>query len=433
MSPITTPASGRFIHNFSPRIISGKKFILSFYPLKKLIHALVLCFINLIIPLSARAQDTISLKLNEAVNIALSNNFRVKNASLRLSQQTVSDLASINLSPTEVNYKFGQLYSEENDKYLEINQHFGSILTHIRKMKQADAQQNFTSDEYELLKAELTARVKSAYFFWVFSYAASRILDEEQNMYSKLAQIADLRYHSGDISLLDKTIYLTKASEAESRFLNSLDDISIAENRLRQLLQENRNFVPESFSLDLYTIEKESDTSSYAGNRFLSYYNNQYVLARIDQAVVRSRYFPEINAGIFTQDIIGLNQLYGGQIGLAIPLWIPGNRADTKEARIETEIALNELEYQKTKIAFEIDNLLLELNKYFRQIRHFEANALPQAEILLSTAIIQLDTEEIDYPQFLESISVATDIKMEYIKTILDYNQTAIQLELYAD
>jgi heavy metal efflux system protein len=425
---MNTKAPGRFNFLFSSLDFSG-----IFTLLKKIHLILPFYLVSLTSPLLSQKQDTMVLTLNEAVAIALNNNYLLKNASLRIDQLTQSNLAGFNLPATELNYRFGQLYSEENTKYLEINQNFGSILTHIREMKRSGFRNALASDELELVKADLSAQVKSAYFSWVFSFAISGIYEEEKNLFSKLTEIAALRYQLGEISILDKTISLTHVSEVEGLYLNSLDDIAIAENKLRLLLQDTHSYVPESFVPELYQIQKASDTSTYSGNRYLEYYSDQYNLARINQSIAGSRYFPEINAGIITQDITGLNQLYGGQIGLAIPLWIPGNQADIKKARMNTEIALNELDYQKKKNTIEVENLLLELNKCFRQIRHFEVNALPQAELLISNALSQLDSEEIDYMQFLESITAATKIKLDYYMAILKYNQTAIQIELYVD
>jgi cobalt-zinc-cadmium resistance protein CzcA len=125
--------------------------------------------------------------------------------------------------------------------------------------------------------------------------------------------------------------------------------------------------------------------------------------------------------------------LYGWQIGAAFPLWVPKQQAEVKQAKIESEIAFNEFGYKKITIAVEIENLLFELNKYFRQIRYFRENALPEAEVLLNTALSQLNTEEIDYTEYLQSISLVIQIRQDFYLAINNYNQTAIQLEIYGD
>ncbi len=377
--------------------------------------------------------DLKALSIDDAVSIALENNLMLKNAAIRAGKENDRIHKIPPLEPLEINYRIGQLYSEENDTYLEFNQHFGSILTHFKHIKQVDARHAVAASQYDLLKSEVIAQVKSAYLFWVYTIAVSDACKEEDNLYSQFEAVADMRYQKGDISLLERTTYQAKVSEIHNNYLNSIDNIRIAENKMRELLQDTGKYLPDKSELKLYQIEKTNDTSSFSGNRMLELYYNKYLLARTDQSLANAGYFPHIHAGIFTQDITGLNRLYGGQIGLSVPLWFSGIRADQTTARIESEISLNEYEYQKNKIICEIDNLILELNKFFREIRYFEADALPLSEMLINTASKQFDAEEIDYSEFLTHVSMAYKIKRDYYKAIMSYNQTALQLEIYAD
>ena len=90
-----------------------------------------------------------------------------------------------------------------------------------------------------------------------------------------------------------------------------------------------------------------------------------------------------------------------------------------------------ELELAKQRVTFEIENLHYDLHKYFRQLRYYQLEALPQADILLRTAESQLRVEEINFTEYLQSVSIAIHIKEEYLSAVNLYNQTAIQLEIY--
>ncbi|HJX72160.1 MAG TPA: TolC family protein, partial [Bacteroidales bacterium] len=141
----------------------------------------------------------------------------------------------------------------------------------------------------------------------------------------------------------------------------------------------------------------------------------------------------EISAGYFYQDVGEFKGLNGWQIGLAFPLWfLPGN-SEIKQAKINRDMALNTFEHQKFIIEKDIENLLFDLNKYFKQIEFFKRYALVQADALIKTARIQFEKEEIEYPEFIQGISAGLNLKLEYFETINKYNQTAIQLEIYAN
>ncbi len=411
---------------------------INFRPLKKkkpgfAIGMTLLAF--LFISPALYAQDTIpqTLSLQQAVDSALTNNIQIDNAQLRIDQTKSQKTTSWNLTPTELNYQHGQINSEEQDMFLELNQNFGSILTHVQTLNRAKINREVQTTAYQLAVKQLTAEVKSAYIFWQYSYAKSILLENEKDLYQRLADISALRYEAGDIDLLKKSMATSKVSEITGQFLNSLDNLVIAENKLKQIMMIKGNFVPESSEPAMYMVAKKTDTSAYSANVHLNYLSKQYELVKADEAIVKSHYFPEIKAGFFTQNIGDLNNLYGWQIGVAFPLWIPKQQAEIKQSKIESEIAENNLEYQKIQIYSEVENLLFRLNKNFRQIRYYQEHALPEAELLIKTATTKLNVEEIDYTEYLQSISTAMQIKQDYYMTIHDYNQTAIQLEIYGD
>jgi cobalt-zinc-cadmium resistance protein CzcA len=373
------------------------------------------------------------LSMQQAVDSTLANNPRLQNASLRIEKAKAGKMAAWDLTPTEFKYYSGQINSSAKDQYLEINQNFGSILVHIQHLKKAKANESVETTAYELERKKIIAEVKSAYTFWQFISVKSSLLKEEMEMYQQLADIADMRYKLGDTDLLKRTIAVSKVSEVTSRYLNSLDELVIAENKLKQLMMIDGRFTPEKLDPQIYMIVKSSDTAQYTGNIFIQYYADRYEMIRAQESVVKSKYFPEVYAGYFNQEIENISNLQGWHIGVLFPLWIPKQQADIKQSKIESEIAYNELEYQKYLISSGIENLLYELNQYFRQIRHFSENALPQAEILLKTALLQLNAEEIDYTQYLQSVSLAIQIKSDYYLATNNYNQTAIQLEIYGN
>ena len=373
------------------------------------------------------------ITMQQAVDSTLKNNPRLQNALLRIEQAKLDKIRAWDFTPTEFKYQYGQINSPLKDQYFEINQNFGSVLEHIQRLKEAKANETVETTAYILEVKKLTAEAKSAYTFWQYTYMRSSLLKEEMDNYQRLADIADMRYKLGDTDLLNRTMAVSKVSEVTSRYLNTLDELVIAENKLKQLMMINARIIPDGIEPQLYMIDKSSDTAQYTGNIYIQYYSDRYKWIMAQESAARSMYFPEFQLGYFHQKIDNISNLQGWQIGMAFPLWIPKQQAVIRQNKIDTEIAYSELEYQKHLISSSIENLLYELNKYFRQIQHFTENALPQAEILLRTTSLQLEAEEIDYTQYLQSISLAIQIKSDYYLAINNYNQIAIQLEIYGN
>ena len=68
---------------------------------------------------------------------------------------------------------------------------------------------------------------------------------------------------------------------------------------------------------------------------------------------------------------------------------------------------------------------LLERFGYFRN------SALPSAELMVLTASSQLAEGNINYLEWSQLIAQATSIKNEYLDTIANLNQNAIQLDYF--
>ena len=174
-------------------------------------------------------------------------------------------------------------------------------------------------------------------------------------------------------------------------------------------------------------------TTEYSGGLIISSYQHKLEVEKSLYKVEKSKFFPEISAGYFNQDIDEINGLDGWQVSLAFPIWFFSQNSTIKQAKINSDIALNNLEYQKFNIEKEVENLLFELNKHFKQIIFYKDHALLQAEQLIYTSKIQYEKEEIDYFEYIQGISTGLKLKMNYLETLNNYNQTAIQLEYYAN
>lgn len=382
---------------------------------------------------NAQTQEAFPLSMNQAVDSALTNNTRLRNAELRIDQANSERISAWDLKPTELSYMKGQINSPETDNYIAINQNFGSLLAHIQRTSEAKKHREFQTSSFELLKFQISAETKSAYMFWQFLHAKMEMLNEKMEMYRHMAEIAELRYKAGDISLLDKTVAEAEVSRIANDYFTALDELAMAQLKLTQLMMVPGEFYPTKPEPEMYMILKSSDTAGFGAGRIIEHNQIKYEMVRARESVVKSYYFPEISAGYFNQQISDLEGLDGWQISLAFPLWIPKQQADIKQARIESEIALNELEYQKYQLNATIEILIFQLNRYFKQIQHYMDVALPQAELLLKTANLQLDIEDIDYLKYLISVSQAFQIQTDYYQAIDNYNQTAIQLELYGN
>jgi cobalt-zinc-cadmium resistance protein CzcA len=77
-------------------------------------------------------------------------------------------------------------------------------------------------------------------------------------------------------------------------------------------------------------------------------------------------------------------------------------------------------------------NLEYELNNYFKKLQYFKQVGLDQADQLLELNRAKFEIEDIDYTEYTQKADEAFRIQLDYLETLNNYNQTAIQLEFYA-
>jgi outer membrane protein TolC len=81
-------------------------------------------------------------------------------------------------------------------------------------------------------------------------------------------------------------------------------------------------------------------------------------------------------------------------------------------------------------LAFE--NLQLVLDSKFAMLRYYQSYGLDHARLILQINKARLNAEETDYLEFTRSVTEAFETRMDYLNTLNEYNQTAIELEYYA-
>jgi cobalt-zinc-cadmium resistance protein CzcA len=64
------------------------------------------------------------------------------------------------------------------------------------------------------------------------------------------------------------------------------------------------------------------------------------------------------------------------------------------------------------------------------QINFYRETALPQAKLLITKSQRAFEVGEMDYYQVSQSINNAVEVQKQYIESLNQYNQTAIELEL---
>ena len=378
-----------------------------------------------------RAADTLIIDMDFAVILAIQNSPKLKNAELY--KKSARQIERFEQAETEFNYRGGQLISPGKGWQLEVKQDINPLFSTFLKNKVKDYAVKVEDDKATLLKKMFETKIKSSFLYWVYLQNKLEILNTKKEYVGKTLEVATLKTELGELEPLEKMIAFSKAAEIETECSLCQYDIEIVENELKGMLNIDSHIQPKQKPLEIYMIDKSFDTSSYTGNCYTDILFDKF---KYTQALVRdsrNSYFPDLKIGFFIQNIDNSGALTGISAGISVPVWHLSSKTKLKKLRIDTEIAYNLYTESKNNISQEIKNLILKLDKTFIKIRYFQNNAMPAADMIIKTSVSKYRNEEIEFSEYIKKINGALNTRLEYIKTINEYNQIALDLELYSN
>jgi heavy metal efflux system protein len=378
------------------------------------------------------AQQPKVLSLDDAVNMALSNHPLAKNAEMKLQSAKVQKEGSIQLESAEISWQHGQGPSPVKDNYFSVTQNLGSPLTHYKQGKYFKNQLELAETTGKLSKKELTASVKEAYFRWIYQYALINLLEQESQFYETLLEDTTEVADTSTNKQLEKLSAGNHYAQAYKTLLIAQEQLKIETNQLNRVIYSEGPYEPVSKELNIYSISFPDDVEDkFYPYTFKDYFQKQVQQKNIELEIQKSHFFPEIHAGYFSQKLTPLYNIQGFELGLSVPLYFWSPAKKVKEARLNREIALNEMNQQTYELEQTIEDLKIKLDQEFINVIYSRENGLQQADLLLNLASTGLQKKQINITTYFQSVADAMHIKQEYLKSILNYNINAVELEYY--
>jgi len=115
--------------------------------------------------------------------------------------------------------------------------------------------------------------------------------------------------------------------------------------------------------------------------------------------------------------------------GISIPLFSGSYRANIKSAKFKTQIAQTNADYDQTVLQGQFQQQLNEVLKYKEGLSYYKTQAVPQAELIISSTQKSFDNGAIGYIEYFQNINQGLTLKFNYLETLNGYNQAIISLE----
>ena len=397
------------------RRFSAKKFLFFF---------LLLAVVS---PFTAKAQEKVTM--DQAIELAKQNHPRLKIASAAIRQVKAGRGEVLELSSTEMNYSWGQLNGElRKDKQWEVTQGLGSLLTPFYKNALVNRQVETGTFYRQIVEKEVVAEVKRAWAYYLYACNLRALYNDQNKLAEQLQRMGELRYHQGEITLLEKNMTTSMAADMKNRLFQAQEEEKLALSRLNWVCYADRPLVPVDTALVQFPVDYQAPSFSEV---HLNYFQSQANEAKAQLNVERSRFFPELSFGYVRQDILPLKGLNSWMVGVSFPVYFLPRRSKIKQAKVAAVIARTEAETNTQNLYNKVSEAVASLRRQSESLRYYTTSALKEADELLKVANLQLQHSETNITEFIQAVNVARDIRRGYLETVYQYNIAALEYELF--
>lgn len=397
------------------RRFSAKKFLFFFL------------LLAVMLPFTAKAQEKVTME--QAVELAKQNHPRLKIASAAIRQVKAGRGEVLELSPTEMNYSWGQLNGElRKDKQWEVTQGLGSLLTPFYKNALVNRQVETGTFYRQIVEKEVVAEVKRAWAYYLYACNLRALYNDQNKLAGQLQRMGELRYQQGEITLLEKNMTTSMAVDMKNRLFQAQEEEKLALSRLNWVCYADRPLVPVDTALVQFPVDYQAPSFSEV---HLNYFQSQANEAKAQLNVERSRFFPELSFGYVRQDILPLKGLNSWMVGVSFPVYFLPRHSKIKQAKVAAVIARTEAEANTQNLYNKVSEAVASLRRQSESLRYYTTSALKEADELVKVANLQLQHSETNITEFIQAVNVARDIRRGYLETVYQYNIAALEYELF--
>lgn len=382
------------------------------------------------------------LTLQQAIDEALKSNNSIKIAEYNINAQKALKKGSISIPKTELSYTQGVVSNPTvNDNLINVTQRIDFPTLYVSQSKLAQ-QKVISSEKYKAVSEnKLVEEVKLAYLQYQFVLEKRKLITELDSLYSNLSKASDIRYRTGESTNLENLTSTVKLKQIRNELEKNDADLKIAKQTLQTLLNlsEEITISETEMRMDQAAFNNEN---SITANPIIEYLQQEAVVSKSVTAVEKNKMLPELILGYSgqtykgLQTINGVERTYTGkdrfsffQIGVAIPIFPGGYRSKINASKINQEIASAEVELNKTNLNGRIKELRQQETKFKNSLNYYQSQAIPQSELIIKNSEKSFKSGDISYTQYLQNLTLSTDIHSEYLETLYNFNKVVISIE----
>jgi cobalt-zinc-cadmium resistance protein CzcA len=391
---------------------------------------------------NAQSPTTKSISVDDAITTALKNNLELQSQQLNVQSSTILKKSVFELPKTNVNFQFGQYNSINQDKAFQVSQSIPFPTYYSAKSSLYKAELQGSQLQQQATVNEIKAQVQ--YWFYQLQYlqTTKKQLQDLDSLYNDFVSAAALRYKTGETNLLEKTTAETKRGQLSQLLKQNETDFATAYNSLKTLMNTSEDFtITVNENWQPLVLSSSFDTTLIANNPSLKVLYQQAVIAEQNKKLETASTLPDFNVGYFNQSLIGVQNINGADVnfdgskrfqgfnvGISIPITFFSNTSKIKSLDYKQQALQKEADNGKLILQNQLQNAFQQYNQNLSQYNYYKSTALPNADIIISTAKVGFKSGDIGYIEYLQALQTATDVQLSYLQSVNQINQSIVNI-----
>lgn len=368
------------------------------------------------------------LTLEEAMQVARTNNARLQSQGIRVERQEALKGTAFDVDKTNVYYSFDENNIAPNERPLKVwgiqqSFDFPTVYTAERKLNQAQVE--LEKRQYAIEEWQLEANISRAFYRIKYLVQLQSQYEYLDSIYERFSTVAARKFELGESNALEKMTAESKQNEIQLQLKYVEKDLAIAYAQLNRWIQ-----LDEPFKVATESLKQVEINYTPVSNPMLNYLEQEQQVAIQTTDLQKNSWLPDIDMEYFqgTNNASDAQTFSGFQIGLGIPLFFGAQKSKVKASELDRQrMELVYQDYQQLLMT-RSNQYLLELQKFEQAINNYSRVGGELAGSLIVAANRSFQSGDIDFYQYLQTVERAVQIKVDYLQNLWQYNDKALSI-----
>jgi cobalt-zinc-cadmium resistance protein CzcA len=388
---------------------------------------------------AARAQG-VAKSLPECIREAVENNLAMQSGRIAIERARELQGTAFNIGRTTLSLGQDPTSGGNPDNSFTLGQGFDFPTVYTSRRALLKAETDLERGNLEVTRNELVREVSSLYYRLLYERENIKVLQEQDSIYDKFLFLATAKFKSGETGRLEQMNAERLYNENKLELQKAATALEATRLALQRWMNTGERVEPAGSTLEVAELARAGgfEPGATPAARVL---DGQARVSEKNLALARQGFLPDFNVAVRRQYLIpGYNpyrvtrerfdkgNFTGFEVGVSLPLFFGEQRARTRAARRDVEIARTR--QQETLAALDNDYRVA-MNEHLKArsvLDYYRERGSEQAREINRISRVSYEKGEIGYVEYIQNLKTAVELRLQHAGAINDYNQTVIML-----